>query len=136
LIGVAPCSRGALRSARAAAKASALKTSAAKTSAPLAAPRSYNSTYGERFERFKGRGGLGSIDVEGVKDLLDKSGGGRVRALAIAFLGGEGLGVRFGAGPWRGPGCGCGVQRLRTRNCYGWILQPSAPAAPQASWEV
>ncbi|GBF89297.1 hypothetical protein Rsub_02174 [Raphidocelis subcapitata] len=36
-------------------------------------PLLYNTTYNERFERFKGRGGLGSIDVGGVKDLLDKS---------------------------------------------------------------
>lgn len=36
--------------------------------------RRYNQTYLERFDRFKKAGGLGRVDVEGVRRLLDKSG--------------------------------------------------------------
>eukprot|EP00878_Enallax_costatus_P021261 GHUV01022503.1.p1 GENE.GHUV01022503.1~~GHUV01022503.1.p1 ORF type:complete len:402 (+),score=62.90 GHUV01022503.1:1266-2471(+) len=36
-------------------------------------PIKYNNTYLERFQRFKKAGGLNTIDVQGVKDLLDQS---------------------------------------------------------------
>ncbi|KIZ05779.1 hypothetical protein MNEG_2178 [Monoraphidium neglectum] len=36
-------------------------------------PIKYNNTYLERFSRFKSSGGLGRIDVAGVRKLLDKS---------------------------------------------------------------
>lgn len=37
-------------------------------------PIKYNNTYLERFQRFKKAGGLSTVDVQGVRDLLDKSG--------------------------------------------------------------